>query len=275
MLRYFTSLFFFFVVTVGFSQNEPIDLNKKDTTVYKQKYGLRIGVDLSRLATSFFEDEYTGLELVADYRLTQNLYLAAEIGNEEKTIGTPLGADIDNPDGDLYTFTTSGSYIKVGIDYNTYGNWYGEQNMIYIGGRYAFSTFSQELNAYKIFDSNRYWNPDDFASGSDALGKYEGRNKSWLEFVAGIKAELFSNLYLGASARLAILITNKRPENELDDLFVPGFNKVTDGSRFGIGYNFSMSYLIPLYKKKNEPKKEIPQPQPEPKPEGKERPQRQ
>ncbi|MGS0524470.1 DUF6048 family protein [Zobellia nedashkovskayae] len=54
MLRYFTSLFFFLVVAVGFSQSEPIDLNKKDTTVYKQRYGIRVGVDLSRVLNSFF-----------------------------------------------------------------------------------------------------------------------------------------------------------------------------------------------------------------------------
>ncbi|WP_446050719.1 DUF6048 family protein [Zobellia laminariae] len=275
MLRYFTSLFFFLVVAVGFSQSEPIDLNKKDTTVYKQRYGLRVGVDLSRIVNSFFDEDYTGLEFVGDYRLTQNLYLAAELGNEKKTIGTPLGAEVDSEGGDLYTFTTSGSYIKLGIDYNTYGNWYGEQNMIYIGGRYAFSTFSQELDAYKIFDSSRYWNPDDFASGTEALGKYEGRNKSWLEFVAGLKAEVLRNIYIGASARLGILITNKRPEGILDDLFIPGFNRVTDGSRFGVGYNVSLSYLIPLYKKKNEPKKEKVQPEPEPKPEPEDRPRRQ
>jgi len=275
MLRYFTSLFFFLVVAVGFSQSEPIDLNKKDTTVYKQRYGIRVGVDLSRALNSFFDEDYTGLEFVGDYRLSQNLYLAAELGNEKKTIGTPLGAEVDIEGGDLYTFTTSGSYIKLGIDYNTYGNWYGEQNMIYIGGRYAFSTFSQELDAYKIFDSSRYWNPDDFAAGTDALGKYEGRTKSWLEFVAGIKAEVLRNIYVGASARLGILITNKRPDGVLDDLFIPGFNRVTDGSRFGVGYNVSLSYLIPLYKKKNEPKKEKVQPEPESKSEPEDRPGRQ
>ncbi|MUH37959.1 hypothetical protein D9O36_19065 [Zobellia amurskyensis] len=274
MLKYFISLFLLLVVAVGFSQSEPIDLNKKDTTIYKQRYGLRVGVDLSRLVVAFFEDNYTGLEFVGDYRLTQNLYLAAELGNEKKTIGTPLGSDIDIEGGDLYTFTASGSYIKLGIDYNTYGNWYGEQNMIYIGGRYAFSTFSQELDAYKIFDTNRYWHPDDFAEGSEQIQKFSSLNASWLEFVVGLKTEVLRNLYFGASARLAFLISNKKPDG-FNNLFIPGFNKVTDGSKFGVGYNFSLSYLIPLYKKKNEPKKEKIQPVPEEKPEAKDRPNRQ
>ncbi|MGS0524471.1 DUF6048 family protein [Zobellia nedashkovskayae] len=32
----------------------------------------------------FFDEDYTGLEFVGDYRLSQNLYLAAELGNEKK-----------------------------------------------------------------------------------------------------------------------------------------------------------------------------------------------
>lgn len=101
--------------------------------------------------------------------------------------------------------------------------------------------------------------PDDFTQGTEQLGKISGLNSSWLEFVVGIKAELFKNLYLGASARLGFLIAplSKPPEN-FSNLFIPGFNKVTDGSNFGVGYNYSLSYLIPLYKKTNKPnKKEV------------------
>ena len=119
MLRFFISLFFLLFLFKGQAQGKPIDLNPTDTVVYTQPYGLRVGVDLSRPLTSFFNKDYTGLEFVGDYRLSQNLYLAGELGNEKKT-----------KQEDLYHFTTSGSYLKVGVDYNTYGNWYGEQNML-------------------------------------------------------------------------------------------------------------------------------------------------
>lgn len=260
MLRFFISIFLVAAAASVYSQDRPIDLERKDTTVYKQPYGFRGGVDLSRPLISFLEDDYTGIEFVGDYRLSQNLYLAGELGNEKKTIGTPLGAEIDSEDGDLYNFTASGSYLKLGIDYNTYGNWYGEQNMIYVGARYAFSTFSQTLNEYKIFDTDRYWSPDDFAQGSEQIGEFSGLSASWLEFVVGVKAEMFKNLYFGASARLGFLVTNKNPDN-FSNLFIPGFNKVTDGSRFGVGYNYSISYLIPLYKKAKKPKEPKPSPQ--------------
>lgn len=243
MLKYFISTCIFCCFFFGNAQSKPIDTKPQDTVVHKQPYGLRIGVDLSRLTIAFFEEEYTGIEFIGDFRLSQKYWLAAELGNEKRT-----------RQEDLYNFTASGSYIKLGFDYNTYDNWYGEQNLIYIGGRYAFSTFSQTLNNYQIFDSNRYWSQDGFAEGTNGSKEFNSLNASWLEFVLGVKAELFANIYIGASVRMAFLVTQSEPDN-FKNLFIPGFNKVTDGSKFGIGYNFSISYFLPLYKKSNKPKK--------------------
>jgi len=250
MSKYFTSISLLFLCFLGFAQDNPADLQPKDIVVYKEAYGLRVGVDLSRPTISFFEPEYTGFEIVGDYRITQNLYLAAELGNENR-----------DKQEDLYNFTTSGSYLKLGLDLNTYGNWYGEQNLIYIGGRIAYSNFSQTLNNNQIFDSNRYWNPNGFAEGSSGPREFTGLSATWLELVLGVKAELLPNIYLGGSIRLGAYITNEEPEN-FSNLFIPGFNKVTDGSIFGVGYNFTLSYFIPLYKKArpSKKKKEAPQP---------------
>lgn len=243
MLRYFISICLVLCCFQGWSQNKPIDTKPQDTVVYKQAYGLRVGVDLSRPTIAFFEEEYTGLEFVGDYRLSQKYFAAAEIGNEKRS-----------RQEDLYNFTASGSYIKLGLDYNTYANWYGEQNLIYVGGRYAFSTFSQTINDYQIFNTNRYWSPNSFAEGANGRQEFKSLNASWIEFVLGIKAELFANIYLGGSVRMGFLVSNKEPDN-FQNLFIPGFNKVTDGSNFGIGYNFSISYFLPLYRKTNKPKK--------------------
>lgn len=228
---------------MAFGQSKPIDLNPKDSVEYKQSYGLRLGVDLSRPIMSFLDENYTGLEIVADYRLNQNLYLAAELGTEDKT-----------KQEDLFNFTTSGSYLKVGVNKNNYANWYGEQNLIYIGGRLAFSTFENTLNNYQYFDTNRYWNPDGFATGSEVPENFSGLSATWLEAVFGTKVELFSNIYMGASIRLGLLLSQKEDER-FPNLWIPGFNKVTNDSRFGVGYNYSISYFLPLYKKENKVKK--------------------
>ncbi|MFX0558296.1 DUF6048 family protein [Maribacter sp. CXY002] len=243
MLRYFTSFLLVLGTSIGFAQNKPIDTKPKDSVVYEQSYGLRVGIDLSRPITSYLDENYTGIEVVADYRLTPKIYLAAEIGNEKKT-----------KQEDLYNFTASGNYIKIGVDNNTYANWYGEHNSIFMGGRLAFSSFENTLNNYQVFDSNRYWNPDGFATSSTTPEEFKGLHATWLEAVFGTKVELFTNLYLGASVRLAFLLSEKEDER-FPNLFIPGFNKVTDGSKFGVGYNYSISYFLPLYKKKNKSKK--------------------
>ncbi|WP_306051741.1 DUF6048 family protein [Allomuricauda sp. MMSF_3302] len=223
------------------AQSEPIDLSQKDTVEYKEKYGLRVGADISKLVLSFADEDYTGLELVGDYRLTQKLYLAAEIGNETKKQDETLLNTL------LYDYETSGSYIKAGVDVNTYTNWYGMNNAITIGGRYAFASFTQTLNDYSLYETNQFFN-EEFLPGENPNREFSGLSASWLEFVVGAKVELFANIFVGMSARLGFLITNTEDE-QFPNLWIPGFNKVTDGSNFGVNYNYSISYFIPLYKK--------------------------
>jgi len=208
---------------------------EKDTTTvsYPERYGLRVGVDLHRLSKSFYEKDYKGLEIIGDYRLTQRFYLAGELGNEDKTV-----------DDDRLNFTTKGTYFKVGFDFNSFENWLDMENMIYVGMRYGISSFSQTLNSYKTYEPTNYYGENTVISGV----KFNGLTASWIEIIGGVKAELFSNLYLGFSLRLNYLVSNKKPNN-FDNLYIPGFNRTYDG-KFGTGINYTLSYFIPIYKKK-------------------------
>lgn len=253
MLRSFISFFLFVCLFKGFGQEELERRTTGDSVEYKQPYGLRAGVDLSRPIRSFFDDGYTGLEFVADYRLTQNLYLAGEIGNEKRQDSENLENGENINVIQIYDHTTSGSYLKLGVDFNTYENWYGMYNSIFIGGRYAVSSFSQTLNSYNIYDSNRYWNGNGFIEGLGDSEEFSGLNATWIELLFGTKVELFANFYLGASVRLGFLVTQKESDR-FPNLWIPGFNKVTDGSKFGTSYNYSFTYLLPLYKKSKKPK---------------------
>jgi hypothetical protein len=227
MLKFIFSLAFIAVSTIGNAQI-------KDTTqvVYPEHYGLRVGVDLHRLSKSFYEKDYKGLELVGDYRLTRRFYLAGELGNEEKTV-----------DDDRLNFTTKGTYFKAGFDYNSFENWLDMENMIYVGMRYGISSFSHTVNTYKIYDPTNYYGENTVISGA----KYNGLTANWIEIIGGVKAELFSNLYLGFSLRLNYLVSNKKPDG-FDNLYIPGFNRTYEG-KFGAGVNYTLSYFIPIYKK--------------------------
>jgi hypothetical protein len=228
MLKYIFSLALLCVSILGNAQ-------VKDTTavVYPERYGLRVGVDLHRLSKSFYEKDYRGLEIVGDYRLTRRFYLAGELGNEEKTV-----------DDDRLNFTTKGTYFKAGFDFNSFENWLDMENMIYVGMRYGISSFSHTVNSYKIYDPTNYYGENTVISGA----KYNGLTANWIEIIGGVKAELFSNLYLGFSLRLNYLVSNKKPDG-FDNLYIPGFNRTYEG-KFGAGVNYTLSYFIPIYKKK-------------------------
>ena len=84
--------------------------------------------------------------------------------------------------------------------------------------------------------------------------EFTGLSASWLEFVAGVKAEVFNNVFVGFSLRLNRVLTNKRPDN-FDNLYIPGYARTYNGE-FGASFNYTVSYFIPLYKKKTSQKAE-------------------
>ncbi|MES2811556.1 MAG: DUF6048 family protein [Bacteroidota bacterium] len=236
MLKYSFSILFTLVSLVNFAQDSSVSeqtkQKPKDTIKKIERYGLRIGADISKLARSIYDKDYKGLELVADYRLTKKMYLAGELGNENKTT-----------DDDRVNFTTKGTYFKAGFDANFYENWLDMENMVHLGLRYGVSSFSQELNSYKIYDPSGYFPPaSDVAAGT----KYDGLSAQWAEVAAGMKAKLFNNVYAGFSVRLNYLFSEKKPDN-FDNLYIPGFNRTYDG-KFGVGWNYTLTYFIPIYK---------------------------
>ena len=165
MSKYFFSICLFFIVFLGQAQEIVTDTIKKEISatkpkpktvpaaaknatdsvpVKKDRYGLRVGVDLYKLTRGFYDKDYKGVEFVGDFRLTKKYYIAAELGIEDKTT-----------DDDRLNSTATGTYIKGGFDYNLYNNWLDMENLITIGLRGGVSTFSQELNSYKIYNPDQ------------------------------------------------------------------------------------------------------------------------
>ena len=214
---------------------------KTDTIipVKKDRYGVRVGVDLYRLTRGLYDSNYKGIELVGDYRLTKNYYAAAELGSEDKTT-----------EDDRLNSTTKGTYVKVGFDYNAYKNWLDMENIISIGLRGGFSTFSQELNSYKIYNSNPYWGEMPWQVSGET---FNGLTAGWIEVVAGLKVKVYNNIFVGFSLRMNTLIFDKKPSENFENLYIPGFNRTYAGN-FGAGFNYTVTYFIPLYKKTVKPK---------------------
>lgn len=231
MLKYTISILCLLLVCIStLAQTDSIP---SDSLRYTQKYGLRLGGDVSKLVRTFLDEDYSGFEINGDYRLTKTLYVAGEIGFEENTTSN-----------DQLNSTANGSYFKGGVDYNMYKNWLGMENMIYAGFRVGAASFKQTLNSYTVYQTNQSWPPTTVNSGEE----FNGLSAIWGELIIGIKAEVFNNIYVGLNAQLKGRITEKEPNN-FENIFIPGFGRTYDSGSFGIGFGYNISYLIPLFKK--------------------------
>ncbi|QTE23440.1 DUF6048 family protein [Polaribacter cellanae] len=239
MYKYFISICFFFVFVNGFSQEQKKDsltIKTKDSIIYKTGYGLRLGIDVSKPIRAQFDKSYSGFEIIGDYRIKKNLYIAAEIGYEK---------EISFED---YTNSTSkGNYIRLGVNYNAYKNWLDMNNEIFVGYRYGFSLFEQTLNSYTPNTSSKDFG-DYFPTIPITTPKTTtGLNAHWSELMIGIKAETFKNLFISFSVSYKIMMSVKDPK-KFKSLYAPGFNRIFE-SNTGFGFNYTLSYLIPFAKK--------------------------
>ena len=191
----------------------------KDSIVVQEKYGMRLGADLSKITRSFIETDYMGFEINGDYRLSKRLYIAGEIGSEKKTSTT-----------NYLSNTAKGTYLKAGVDYNMYENWAGMENLIYSGLRFGLANFTWGQN--EVIDNE----------------KFSGLTSGWIELLLGLKTEVLKNLFLGLNLQIKARLFESQPDN-FENIYIPGFGRTYDSGKFSVGFGYNISYLIPLYRK--------------------------
>ena len=219
-------------------QAQEAEVLPQDTLSIKKKFRkrpitLRAGLDLYRPIRTQIDDEYSSFELVTDLNITDNLYIALEAGTEERTMQS-----------EQVNFDVTGNYIKIGIDYNMFENWEGMDNQVYIGFRIASSSHELNVNNYLLYTTDHFFD-DAITSSGYATGPRPDLSANWFEIVAGIKVELANNLYTGFSLRLNVLMGETVPE-DFANLYIPGFNKVTDDNNFSVGFNYTLTYALPF-----------------------------
>lgn len=109
-----------------------------------------------------------------------------------------------------------------------------------VGLRYGFTTFYH--NAENIQINDNFW-------GNYTGGKVESNwiAANWIEVATGMRARLFNNFYLGWSVRMRIKL-GMGNDQTMFPYTIPGYGKAWNNTSVGI--NYSLSYKIPIYKKK-------------------------
>jgi len=206
---------------------EEIDTIKKKTIYHT----LRFGIDVSKPLITILNDNFSGAEIVADFRLKKNIYLATEIGYADKT-----------GEEDYIRYNSKGSYFKIGANYNLYQNWLDMKSEVYLGLRYGFSSFSQTLIEYTPNYKGTYFEIPTVTPNTE----FDGLSAHWGEFVLGLRVEVLNNIFLGASMSMKKMFSKKEPDN-FTNLYIPGYERVFSND-LGIGFNYTITYAIPLNK---------------------------
>ncbi len=229
MLKYIISLLFFVSLGHVFAQDTLT------TTVSKSKFGLyhlRLGFDVSRPLTQLIQKEDLGYELTLDFEIYPDWSVALEAGYESEP-----------GEEDHLTFHTQGKYATLGFNYNTYKDWAGLNNEIYVGIRYGYSRFSQKLISFKPLDFNNYFGSE----LQEPHTLYDNLNAHWGAVVAGVKVEVLKNVYLTTGVAFKKLLNSTTPQG-FANLYIPGYNYVY-ANKVGVGFNYTIAYKIPLNKK--------------------------
>ena len=227
MLKYFISFLALNFCLSNFSQEKTKD------SLYKSTYGLKLGIDLSKQIRMLTEPDYNGLMLIGDYRFSEKIYIAFEIGSEKKLV-----------ENEILNFNTKGSFFKTGINYNIFKNIQDLENEIYVGLRFGSSQFDHQINSFTIYNTDQYWSQNNIENPIS----HNNLSASWLEFVVGFNAQIVKNLYMGLNLKVNRLLSQDKPDN-FNNLYIPGFNKVLENNNVGVGFSYTIQYQIPFFRK--------------------------
>ena len=227
MLKYFIS-------TLVSLSCIAIETNATVSNDSLKKFGIRIGTDLQKIIRSASSQEYNGISLNADIRFKESIFMFSEIGNEKKIV------EYSSIDSEI-----SGNYIKLGLQFKLNKDIIGLRNLIYSSFGLGISSFNQTILRYNIY--NIYSDLWGEFTNTDAIN-LENLNANWIEIGFGVKTEILNNLFLGIELQLKNLIYQKN-KNDIANFYIPGFNRTYESSNFGTGFNYSLTYLIPIIKK--------------------------
>ncbi len=135
-------------------------------------------------------------------------------------------ADADDASTQLI-YKTSAPYGRVGIDFNMLRQKH-DIYRLYIGGRYAFTSFSYDVDSPPVSDP--VW-------GGEATYHISGEkaNCHWLEAVVGIDAQIWRHLRMGWSVRYKLRLAHD--DGDAGNVwYVPGYGK-EGGTRLGGTFN--------------------------------------
>lgn len=217
--------------TLRFQAKPNQELEEEEEKEPKKKidHDLRVGFDIHNYFLGAIVPSRKGFDLNVEYNL-----------NPKYSVLLEGGYNYFERDNDKLIYTSKGNYIRAGIDYNLRsGEAVNDRDNFYIGIRYGFSLFTQEVPEY-------FLNNDYYGNRMLSLAPVDGY-AHWAEFLTGFKVEVIKNWYLGMNLRFKTFIHRSKKGIEPVQ-FVPGYSQ--NYNSLVVDFNYTISYNIPLNYKK-------------------------
>lgn len=184
---------------------------------------VRLGFDIGRIAFNRMFPSRQGYELQADYKLRNDLYLAAE-----------AGFGIGNIDYDFLKYTTNGTFLRLGIEKSLFTPLNDRDfDIAFIGVRYGIGAGKRNEATYFV--------PSPFGGKTKGFAEAQDFVVHWAELTGGIKVELWKGLFAGWNIRGKFLF-NAKTFRDLAPNYIPGYGKGDKNSIFD--FNFYISYAL-------------------------------
>ena len=186
--------------------------------------GIMLGVNVGDAALRAFGQEYGGYEALAEVNIYNRFFPEISFG---------IGSGKSTADGG-YTYECKPSFFgRIGMNYNCfYKN--SSNSFVIVGIRYGFSSYKADIS--NLYYENGYW---------PTSGPYNLTNQKftthWLELGAGVRVQVFKNLYMGWMVYYKPLIKEGSTVNA-SPWYIPGYG--INGKGFGFTYN--IYYKLPF-----------------------------
>lgn len=217
------------------SIQEPVTMDTTSTNSIQDQlsmiydHALYVGIDAFAPIRGWFARKNTGYQVVSSFRVYKKIHLAVEIGQS-----TIVYDRLD------WKATMQGLYYKVGFNWSLYEHSTDPDQMYYLGLRYTFSPYQQEVKAYPVRSFGVVYT-------GGGLPKIH-LIAQWLEPVIGARVALFNTpIYLDASLNLFFLITSTK-QGGMDPLAIPGFGEDLD--KKNLEFKWAIVYKIPIVNKR-------------------------
>ena len=230
MLRYLLSLSLLLVFAGVNAQKADEELTKEEKKLAnKGNPGIAIGLDLAPFINHLFANERFGFEASARYTVNKKWQAVAELGYEN--------VDLNN---DKMNYTSDGSFIRVGVDYNIFNvEEIGNNDNILLGFRYGAAIQEHSCPRYTITED--YWGSVNGSFSPSTVGSH------WGEFVFGLRSEILKNFYMGWSVRFRTVFSVAK-DNALEPYSIPGYGRRDRSTN--MGFTYTLEYQLP-FKKRN------------------------